>query len=221
MECNTLQSTNFMTVILSALFGGLLSALITGYFFEYRDKRQLYLRKYEDVLKIITSHQKRTGEYINRLHNVISTLRDRCGDAESFTHNYMISLSEDSVITAKAFAKVTENKEFFERDVFFYIDEITYIHLIKYYDDKFDSIADSYYRKSNELYEEVKSVFELLDEGRIPEQAIIDHYGKTLDEQGVIAREFINELRIHIQERMLPPWQATCKSIKNFIDRNK
>ncbi len=210
-----------ITVLLSALFGGLLSAIITQYFFEFRDKRQLLLRKYEDVLKNFTSHQKRVANYVNRLRNILKILHRHCTTPKVLSHNVIVSLSDDHSTSAYKLAAIDEHKMFFDSDQFHYIDEITFIQIISYYDHRLQPVADNYYKISSELLDTMNTLFDLLDKGGLPTEDAIDTYKQCLDNHGLISKRLLQEIRTEIQEKMKTPWNNLVVVVKKNFSRIK
>lgn len=189
------------TIIISALFGGLISSLITQYFFDHRDKRKIYLEKYEGTLRTITSHQKRIAQYVTQIHPILENI------------NHQHSNHSDPFLLP-IMREAQQFNDYFDKDQFYYIDEMVFIHLIKYYDNDLKDLADEYYEKSRAFLTELTSILKNIRNRTVPS---IDNYKKTLDEQSEVSNRLLNELRSNITNRMKAPWDDILNYIKKTI----
>ncbi len=188
-----------VTIIISALFGGVASSLLTQHFFEQRERRKILLNKYEETI-----------ESLNAVGNIIAEFSSIIDEVQRDIDEHG-SLSDETESVLSEF-----NHKFTYNDSSKYLIEIDQIELIRYYDNFFNSIAERYYQKTDFLYQQISDIEVDVDKGDFSKIEICEH---TMDECAKLGNESRGKLRHRITTTMMAPlWQRAWEDVKRFFN---
>jgi hypothetical protein len=174
------DNTGLITIIISASFGGLISAIVTQYFFEERERRRILLEKYEETIRSIQDTQTRLKDYYGFLDTQLTEL------------NYK-SLSDIS------YSEIQKLERTFRKDYFRLLDQVSLIHLVGYYDNHFEIVASNYYSKAWEFIDEVSMILYSICKRDYPRK---ENFHSLYQELDIVASMFIIELQHSIKKLM-------------------
>lgn len=192
------KDPGLVTIISSALFGGLVSSILTQHFFEQRERRKILLNKYEETIESLNTVGDIMAEFSTLFDEVQSQLIKQSSlsdETDSFLRDFMSKFTH-SYSTR-------------------YLIEINQIELLQCYDNFFNSITERYYQKADFLYQQISDLERIISERDLSN---IEICGTAIDECTNLGKELRWKLRNRVKTTMTAPiWQRAWQDVKRIF----